>query len=302
MARRVRVAAFTDQRKTSESTVQENLDWAGRIIDRIAAEKPDVIALTETFNVRRVKGTWHELAETLDGPTMQLMRAKAREHRCYIIPAFIERRGDRLFNTAVVIDRSGNVVGQYDKIHPTEGEIEQGITPGDTRPRVIQTDFGRIGCQICFDANWHKDWEALAEAGAEIVFFHSAYPAGRQLNSMATLYHIAIVAANTRTCCSVIDIDGLTLTRQGIYRDWVIADLYLDTPLFHLDYQFDKMEQVRVKYGPLVEVRVYEEEAWWRILPRSSDIGVPKIIEEFGLVTLDQYLRRATERQDRARA
>lgn len=301
MARTVRVAAFTHEKTTGARALEDNLAWAERIIDQIAAEKPDIITLTETFNTHRVPGSARETAEPLDGPTMRLLRAKAKEHQCYVIPGFIELRGESLINTAAVIDRNGDVVGQYDKIHPTESELKNEILPGTTNPTVIETDFGKIGCQICFDANWHRDWETLAAAGAEIIFFLSAYPAGRVLNSIATLYHVPIVAANTPTCCSVIDRDGLTLTRQGIYRNWVIADLELDTPLFHLDFQFDKMEQIRVKYGEKIEVRVYEEEGWWRILPKDGEVDVPAIIQEFELVTLTQYLERATGAQDRLR-
>lgn len=301
MSRKVRVAAFTDKKTTGERTVQENLDWATGIIDRIAAEKPDLIALTETFNTRSVPKPYQEVAERLDGPTMQALRAKAREHGTYIVPCFLENRGGQIYNTAVVIDRNGNVAGQYDKIHPTNSEIDNGVVPGQTEPVVIETDFGKIGCQICFDANWHRDWQSLVDAGAEMILFLSAYPAGRVLSSMATLYHVPIVAANTPTCCSIIDIDGLTLTRQGIYRQWVIATLDLDTPLFHLDYQFDKMEQIRVKYADDVNVRVYEEEAWWRIEPYTDAVSVPDIIKEFDLEILQEYLARSTAYQVKAR-
>lgn len=282
-------------------SLRENLDWSARIIDRISAEEPDIIALTETFNSRGTGASSAQSAETLDGPTMQLMRSKAKQHSCYLIPSFIERRGAHLFNTSVVIDRKGEIVGQYDKIHPTNSEIDDGIVPGDPNPTVIGTDFGKVGCQICFDANWPMDWKALADAGAEIIYFQSAYPAGRTLNSMATLFHIPIVAANTATCCDVIDIDGLSLAPQGIYRDWVIATLHLDSPLFHLDYQFEKMERIRVKYGKEIAIRVYEREAWWRIDPQSDRISVPEIVAEFKLETLKEYLDRATAYQKRHR-
>ena len=58
-----------------------------------------------------------------------------------------------------------------DKIHPTIPENEDQITSGALAPSVIQTDFGNIGCQICFDANWAENWLALKHAGAEIIFF-----------------------------------------------------------------------------------------------------------------------------------
>ncbi len=301
MDRKVRVAAFTDKNPKTSRNVQDNLDWSVDMIDRIAAEAPDIIALTENFNTRGTGRFTRQLAETLDGPTMKLMRAKARQHGCYLIPSFNELRGEYLFNTSVVIDRQGEMVGQYDKIHPTDGEMEYGIVPGTPLPTVIDTDFGRIGCQICFDACWSPGWNGLADAGAEIIFFSSAYPGGRTLTSMATLYHVPIVTANTPTCCAVIDVDGMILTRQGIYRNWVIATLHLDSPLFHLSEQFEKMEQVRVKYGKDITIRVYEEEGWWRIYPQNDAISVKDIIKEFSLVTLKEFLARCESHQNDCR-
>ena len=83
-------------------------------------------------------------------------------------------------NTAVVYDRQGQELGQYHKIHPTEGELNGGIWPGPIDPPVFEADFGKFGIQICFDVNWWEGWERLKQKGAQIVFWPSAFlwPAG----------------------------------------------------------------------------------------------------------------------------
>lgn len=301
MARNVRVAAFTDLCDKTPRTVADNLDWTCGILDQLAVEKPDVVCLTETFDSRGTALRYPDMAQDIHGPTFTRMAEKAREHRCYIVCAFVEKRDGLIHNTAAVIDRNGQLAGRYLKAHPTIGELEETVAPGPTKPAVIQTDFGRIGCRICFDANWPSDWQQLVEAGAEIIFFPSAFSGGRILQSAATLFHVPIVAACTPQCCRIIDRDGLVLNRQGVYQKWVLATLDLDNPLFHLDYQFEKMEEVRRAYGPDVFIRVYEEEGWWRIYPQRADIDILEVIKRFELEPLEEYLLRSTMRQNAAR-
>ena len=52
-------------------------------------------------------------------------------------------------NSCIVLDREGKTAGIYDKNFPTIGEMESGIIAGTDIP-VIQCDFGRVACVICF--------------------------------------------------------------------------------------------------------------------------------------------------------
>ncbi|HOE95220.1 MAG TPA: carbon-nitrogen hydrolase family protein [Candidatus Sumerlaeota bacterium] len=298
MIRKVNVAAFTiDRFDKQPRRLEDNLNYASDVIDEISgSEQPDIICMTETFDTRLVSSCHPEMAQTADGPTVTRMREKARQHGCYIICPIIERRGEHIYNTCVVLDRNGEICGRYDKIHPTAGpgcEVEDYIIPGDPAPTIIETDFARIGCQICFDANWWRNWDELKQAGAEIIFFSSAYPAGRVLHSMATLFHVPIVAATCRTSCRIIDIDGLDLNWEAIYQKWVAATLRLDSPLFHLDFHFEKIDRLRADLGRAIEIKIYPEEAWWRILPRDQEVDVQELIRAYELVPLEQYLANA---------
>ena len=60
----------------------------------------------------------------------------------------LEKNGDTVFNTAVLIDRAGNFAGKYRKVSLPQEEIDGGITPGNSFP-VFDTDFGKIGLMIC---------------------------------------------------------------------------------------------------------------------------------------------------------
>jgi len=54
----------------------------------------------------------------------------------------------------VLIDRQGKVAGEYRKMRPAESEMKMGVKPGQSNPPVFQTDFGKIGIQICFDIKY----------------------------------------------------------------------------------------------------------------------------------------------------
>ena len=298
MARPVRLLAFTNECEKQPRTVEDNLDWTCERLDRAVRDEPDVVCLTETFATRDSGLSHPDSAEELDGAIVARMAGKAREHRLHIVCAFIERLEDgTLRNTAAILDRTGTVLGRYHKIHPTIPELDDSVLAGPVKPKVIETDFGRVGSQICFDANWPEDWAALKKAGAEVIFFPSAFSAGRILEAIATIHHVPIVAACYPGCCRIIDRDGLTLNRQGVYQPWVTATIDLDNPLFHLDAQFQKVEAVREAYGADVTIRVYEEEGWWRIFPERPDLDILQIIETFELERLEDYFARSAAAQ-----
>ncbi|MFN0104149.1 MAG: carbon-nitrogen hydrolase family protein [Bryobacteraceae bacterium] len=99
--------------------------------------------------------------ETVLTPATARLAAWAKRNSSDVIFGAKTRRDRLLYNSAVLLDRKGDVVGRYDKIHPTEGELKSGIAPGATDPPVFETDFGIIGIQICFDErfvtrNFHR--------------------------------------------------------------------------------------------------------------------------------------------------
>lgn len=133
----------------------------------------------------------------------------AKKYHSYIICP-ISRKDNHFqkLNSAVLIDRNGQVIGVYDKNYPfwSEYDVSPAPMPGCSVP-VFDTDFGRIGITICFDANFPSLWEELGKAGAEVVFWPSAYSAGSQLAAHALNHHYYIVTATTAGDSLVYDIN-----------------------------------------------------------------------------------------------
>jgi predicted amidohydrolase len=115
-----------------------------------------------------VSGEPDEQAESIPGPTTDLVGEQARRHRSWIAFSMVERDGVDLFNTAVLVDRAGRVAGKYRKVQLPFEEVSRGIAPGSGFP-VFATDFGTVGMLICHDASFPEAARELALAGAEVI-------------------------------------------------------------------------------------------------------------------------------------
>lgn len=153
------------------------------MIDEMAREAErqgwglDIAALPEHFALP-TGTTPGEGGEDLDGRTVAAAAARARAHGTYVVVPMYLRQGDAVHNSAVLLDREGEPVGVYHKAFPVvlpDGSIERGIAPGGEFP-VFETDFGRVGLQICWDVVFDDGWSALAAQEAELVLFPSAAP------------------------------------------------------------------------------------------------------------------------------
>ena len=181
LPREVWVASIAQDRMEGRNYKEMIGKMLGRMKEVVVYE-PDIICLPEVFpfvNLASGRPPLAEVAEEPIGPISQRFADFAREHNCYVICPIYTKHGGKYYNSAVVLDRQGKMLGKYDKSRPTEGEMDKGIVPGAAKPPVFQTDFGVIGVQICFDINWPIGWRQLGQAGAEMVFWPSAFPGSR---------------------------------------------------------------------------------------------------------------------------
>jgi beta-ureidopropionase len=289
--RHVRVVTISQHglRASDASLMDETIER----LNRSASFRPDIACLPETVTERE--------AETLPGPTSARISDWAREHNCYVVFSIKVRSEDRTFNSAVLVDRKGEIVGRYDKIHPTEGEITGGISPGATDPPVFETDFGKIGMQICFDASWPDQWRRLKEQGAEIVFFPSAYPAPRQLRRHAWVNQFYVVSSTKDRASSIYDIAGDEIASSGRFQYWAGAELALDTRIFEIDFHTRKMRDIAAKYGSKVRIVWYHDDDLVSLTSLAPDLTVKSLMVEYGLTPFTAYLERCQQVQDKHR-
>jgi predicted amidohydrolase len=166
--RLVRVVT-TRTRPATNSTVEGNLRAIGELIDRAAAEKPDLIVMTENPNDRGTGLTVHQTAEPIPGgPTSRLLADKARQHGTWLCMSLHERADDLTYITCALVGRDGRVAAKYRKSHLPLCEAEEGITPGSEYV-VADTDFGRVGLLVCWDIWFPEPVRILRSMGAEMI-------------------------------------------------------------------------------------------------------------------------------------
>lgn len=171
---RLATLAAVKWRPETPSTSERNLAELGDLLEKAGHLRADLACLPEMLNKGGMNQlTYEEIAEELRGPTYQLLAHKARQFGMYVLGCIYERDGDFLFNTAFLLDRAGELVGTYRKVHLYWPEEREGISPGDAFP-VFQTDFGKVGVMTCYDSWFPEMARLLSLNGAEVVLFPSA--------------------------------------------------------------------------------------------------------------------------------
>jgi len=111
------------------------------------------------------------LGEPIDGPYIQKAQNLCDELEIYLVLGFLERRNQKLFNSAILIDPDGDIIGRYSKTHFAQGYTvnPDEYKPGDEYP-VIDTPFGKVGMLICYDRQLPEPARIMALKGAQALF------------------------------------------------------------------------------------------------------------------------------------
>ena len=273
------------------------------ILKRSLAYQPDIVCLPEVFatsNVKPIK-TLVDKVE-LSAIALKQFSAFAKENRCYLIcPVYTSQNG-KIFNSAVLFDRMGETMGEYHKIHLTEDEIEDGMSPGSLDPPIFKTDFGIIGIQICFDILWDDGWKALKQKGAEIVFWPSAYAGGEVLNGKAWMNKYIVVSSTRKNTAKICEFTGEVIAQTGIWDpNLICAPVNLEKAFLHAWPFCQRFEEIRAKYGRKIRITNHHEEEWSVIESLSHDLLIKDILKEYNLKTFDQHVHDSELAQNKAR-
>ena len=162
--RPVRVASVNFRPGKTEDSVGDFL----KVVDQVVTDKTDLILLPEGISVVSTGKKYADVAEPIPGPTTARLGEMARRKHSYLAAGIYEREGPAVYNTAVLLDRAGNLLGKYRKVYIPREEMEAGIAPGSDYP-VFRTDFGTVGMMICWDVQYADPARELARRGAEII-------------------------------------------------------------------------------------------------------------------------------------
>lgn len=165
--RNVRLATI-HHRPVNSSGAMQNLEEFATFIEQAAAEKADIVCLPEAITLVGTRSDYVSASEPVPGQTSKFLGDIAKTHQMYIVAGILEKDGETVYNTSILLDREGNLAGKYRKVSLPREEIDGGVTPGNSFP-VFDTDFGRIGMMICWDVTFPEAARALALKGAEVI-------------------------------------------------------------------------------------------------------------------------------------
>ena len=167
-----------------DSTPADNLARALHHVAEAASGGAKLVVLPELFLgpyfcQRPDDRSAFDRAEPIPGPTTAVLAEAARRHAIVLVGGSIYEKGSdgKFFNTAVVFNPDGSLVGVYRKTHIPEDILyheQHYFAPGDTGVRVFDTAVGKVAPLICYD-QWYPEAARIATLmGAEVIVYPTA--------------------------------------------------------------------------------------------------------------------------------
>jgi predicted amidohydrolase len=165
-----------------QSEPEANLSTALQFIAEASAKKADIICLPELFRSPyfcREETSERDYSEAIPGEVVPALQQAAKRYKIAIIGGSIYERTpqDKLFNTSIVINNSGDFLGSYRKIHiphdPGFYECNY-FEPGDQGFKVFDLGVAKVSVLICYDQWFPEAARASVLKGAEILFYPTA--------------------------------------------------------------------------------------------------------------------------------
>lgn len=177
-----------------------NMARAEKLIREAAARGANIILIQELFETpyfcKDHSPRHFDLAKPLaQHPAVEHFRSLARELGVVLPVSVFERANRAFYNSLVMVDADGAVLGSYRKSHIPEGpgyHEKFYFSPGDTGFQVFDTRFAKIGAAICWDQWFPETARCLALKGAEILLYPTAIgsePQDASLDSSAHWQH-----------------------------------------------------------------------------------------------------------------
>lgn len=165
---------------------EENLAVVEQLLDQAAGMGAQCICLPEYWSYLGPYSAFDRVAQTVPGPFIERLQEKARQHGVIVHGGSIVERHPhlpgRFSNTCVLIDRTGEIVATYRKIHLFDVQLTNGekhyeserIVPGNEIV-TARVDGIVFGLSICYDLRFPELYRLLALRGAQIILVPAAF-------------------------------------------------------------------------------------------------------------------------------
>lgn len=192
---------------------QENFSHAAELVAKAMADRPDVLVLPETWNTGFFpKEDLPSLCDRDGEQTRQVFGELAQRYQVNIVAGSVANvRGGKVYNTAMVFDRTGACIASYDKTHlfTPMGEDDY-FTPGN-RLCTFTLDGVKCGLIICYDVRFPELTRSLTVPGLDMLFVVSQWPKVRTFHLRSLTTARAIENQMFVVCCNSCGTAGQTV-------------------------------------------------------------------------------------------
>eukprot|EP00127_Corallochytrium_limacisporum_P006665 Clim_evm44s232 gene=Clim_evmTU44s232 len=169
--------------------IARNLEECMKLIKRASSSGAKMLFLPEAVDfIGESRDDTYDLAMTDGSAWLDEYCKAAKEHAIWLSLGGIHQRcasvdGRRIYNRHLLLNSSGTVCGQYDKLHMFDIDIKDGprlmesswTKPGDGITDPIETPAGSVGLGICYDMRFPEFATHLRRRGATILTYPSAF-------------------------------------------------------------------------------------------------------------------------------
>jgi len=237
---------------TGHRSLKKNVETYLGMCREAAAERVDLLCLPEVMLSTGLPSGADSIpkqAIRIPGKETQPFQRFARTHKMALCFSAWERNGELIHNTAILIDKTGKIIGKYRKVHLASPlEAWWGVTPGHQFP-VYRLGDARVAMNICMDSSMAESARVPAFLGAEILCMpimgdHRAVrdwrpgPANFDIDRWIAIQRVRamdnqlymVISRNSGYGSGIFSPSGVVLTLSGSVRV-VHADIDLaDTP------------------------------------------------------------------------
>ena len=168
---------------------EKNLQHALDLIAEAASKGAQVALLPECMDLGWTHSSCHELAEEIpQGNTCRKLMDAAKKHSIYICSGLTEKSGNKIYNSAVIIDPQGNLICKHRKIN--ELYIAHDCYACGDSLNVVETEYGTWGLMICADATATDKVlsRSLCLMGADVILSPTAWAVDADFDNDKTPY------------------------------------------------------------------------------------------------------------------
>lgn len=228
-----------------KDNIKKVADWLNQLPDDI-----DIVVLPEMWNTSYTLNRLADLIDDEGSREITMLQQAAKHQNVNIVAGSIAvKAGTKFRNRSIVIDRRGNIIHHYDKIHLVPMLDEPSFLEAGNKFETFELDGMKMGMIICYDLRFPEITRRLAVDGAELLFVVAEWPIERIRHFTALLTARAIenqcyvVASNGAGTCERTVFGGKSMVISPLGD--VIAEAEMDETTITAEIKTEQSDAVR---------------------------------------------------------